>query len=60
MNGKSSKDSLMYENNEEQSDIIGKSCTLLNPYKGYTEGTVVGDYGDRIIVSLTSGKEISE
>lgn len=50
----------MYENNEEQSDIIGKSCTLLNPYKGYTEGTVVGDYGDRIIVSLTSGKEISE
>ncbi len=24
----------MYENNEEQSDIIGKSCTLLNPYKG--------------------------
>lgn len=50
----------MYENNEELSDIIGKSCTLLNPYKGYTEGTVVGDYGDRIIVSLTSGKEISE
>ena len=34
--------------------------TLLNPYKGYTEGTIVGDYGDRIIVSLTSGKEISE
>lgn len=53
-------DRLMYKNNEEQSDIIGKSCTLLNPYKGYTEGTVVGDYGDRIIVSLTSGKEISE
>ena len=26
----------MYEN-EEQSDIIGKSCTLLTPYKGYTE-----------------------
>ena len=45
----------MYEN-EEQSDIIGKSCTLLNPYKGYTEGTVVGDYGDRIIVSLTEKK----
>ena len=45
---------------EEQSDIIGKSCTLLNPYKGYTEGTIVGDYGNRIIVCLTSGKEISE
>lgn len=49
----------MYEN-EEQSDIIGKNCTLLYPYKGYTEGTVVGDYGNRIIVSLTSGEEISE
>ena len=52
----------MYEN-EEQSDIIGKSCTLLNPYKGYTEGTIVGDFGDygnRIIVCLTSGKEVSE
>ena len=42
----------MYEN-EEQSDIIGKNCTLLNPYKGYTEGTIVGDYGNRIIVCLT-------
>ena len=27
----------MYEY-EEDSDIIGLSCTLLNPYKGYTEG----------------------
>ena len=42
---------------EEQSDIIGK---MLNPYKGYTEGTIVGDYGNRIIVCLTSGKEVSE
>lgn len=25
----------MYEY-EEDSDIIGLSCTLLNPYKGYT------------------------
>ena len=35
----------MYEY-EEDSDIIGLSCTLLNPYKGYTEGTIVGDYGN--------------
>lgn len=28
----------MYEY-EEDSDIIGLSCTLLNPYKGYMEGT---------------------
>ena len=31
----------MYEY-EEDSDIIGLSCTLLNPYKGYMEGTIVG------------------
>ena len=44
---------------EEPSDIIGLHCTLLNPYKGYTEGTIVGDYGNTIVVRLTSGKEIS-
>lgn len=45
---------------EEPSDIIGLSCTLLTPYKGYTEGTIVGDFGNRIVVQLTSGKEIVE
>ena len=49
----------MYEY-EEDSDIIGLSCTLLNPYKGYTEGTIVGNYGNTIVVRLESGKEISE
>ena len=49
----------MYEY-EEDSDIIDLSCTLLNPYKGYTEGTIVGDYGNTIVVRLESGKEISE
>jgi len=49
----------MYEY-EEESEIIGLSCTLLTPYKGYTEGTIVGDYGNKIIVRLTSGKEIVE
>ena len=48
----------MYEY-EEDSDIIGLSCTLLNPYKGYTEGTIVGNYGNTIVVRLESGKEIS-
>jgi len=46
----------MYEY-EEDSDIIGLSCTLLNPYKGYMEGTIVGDYGNTIVVRLESGKE---
>lgn len=49
----------MYEN-EDQSDIIGLSCTLLTPYKGYTEGTVIGDYGIRIVVQLDNGKEVVE
>ena len=41
---------------EEESEIIGLYCTLLTPYKGYTEGTIVGDYGNKVIVRLTSGK----
>lgn len=49
----------MYEN-EDQSDILGLSCTLLTPYKGYTEGTVIGDYGIRIVVQLDNGKEVVE
>ncbi len=49
----------MYEH-EELSDIIGCPCTLLNPYKGYTEGTVVGEYGHEIVVRLTNGKEVVE
>ena len=31
-----------------------------NQYKGYTEGTVVGDYGNKIVVRLSNGKEIAE
>ena len=39
----------MYEY-EEKSDIIGSPCSLMNPYKGYTEGTIVGDYGNTVVV----------
>ena len=45
---------------EEDSEIIGAHCTLLTPYKGYTEGTVVGDFGNKIVVRLNSGKEVVE
>ncbi len=48
----------MYEY-EEKSDIIGSPCSLMNPYKGYTEGTIVGDYGNTVVVRLTSGKRLS-
>lgn len=39
----------MYEY-EKDSEIIGAHCTLLTPYKGYSEGTVVGDFGNKIVV----------
>lgn len=45
---------------EQASDIIGCFCTLLNPYKGYSDGEVVGDYGNDIVVRLTNGKEVVE
>ena len=41
---------------DNESDIIGLSCTLSTAYKGYTE---VDDYGTTIVVRLESGKEIS-
>ena len=47
----------MYEY-EENSEIIG--AHLLTPYKGYSEGTVVGDFGNKIVVRLSSGKEVVE
>ena len=42
---------------DNESDIIGLSCTLSTAYKGYTEGVI--DYGTTIVVRLESGKEIS-
>lgn len=45
---------------EEQTEIIGARCTLHEAYKGYTEVTVVGDFGLRIVVRLDNGKEIVE
>ena len=49
----------MYEY-EEKSDIIGSPFLLVDPFQGYTEGTIVGDYGNTVVVRLTSGKEIVE
>ncbi len=28
---------------EEQTDIIGSPCTLLEDFRGYTEGIIVGE-----------------
>lgn len=43
---------------ENETDIIGCSCTLLEPYKGYTDGEVVWNYGNEIVVKLVNGKEV--
>lgn len=50
----------MFNECEQTADIIGCPCTLLTPYKGYTEGTVIEEYGHEIIVRLNNGKEITE
>jgi hypothetical protein len=49
----------MYEY-DEFTDIVGCSCRLLIPYRGRTEGYVVADYGNDIVVKLHNGKEIVE
>lgn len=45
-------------NEEEASDVVGEYCTLLEDYKGYTAGEVVGDYGSQLVVKVSSGAEI--
>lgn len=47
----------MYEY-EESTEIIGSYCSLVVPYRGYSDGTVVGDLGIELVVRLTNGKEI--
>lgn len=44
---------------ENETTLIGSSCTLLYPYKGYTEGEIIDDYGLELLVRLTNGKELS-
>lgn len=39
----------MYEY-EEDSEITAAHCILLTPYKGYTEGTIVGDFGNKVVI----------
>lgn len=43
---------------DESTEIIGSYCSLIVPYRGYSDGTVVGDYGIELVVRLTNGKEI--
>ena len=45
--------------NNDETTVVGSTCTLLYPYKGYTEGEVIDDYGYELLVRLTNGKELS-
>jgi hypothetical protein len=47
----------MYEY-EESTEIMGSYCSLAVPYRGCSDGTIVGDYGLELVVRLTNGKEI--
>lgn len=44
--------------NEEESEIIGARCSLTEPYRGYSDGIIVGDYGIQLVVRISSGAEI--
>lgn len=35
----------------------GKQCELVNPYRGYHRGTIVGKYNGRFVVQFSSGME---
>ena len=41
------------------SELIGASCELSVPYRGYSYATVVEDYGNELLVQISSGKEIT-
>ena len=40
--------------------IVGSFCTLLYPHKGQTEGTIVEDMGNELLIQLINGKEVVE
>lgn len=43
---------------EKSTEIIGSYCSLVVPYRGCSDGTVVGDYETELVVHLNNGKEI--
>ena len=45
---------------DELDGIVGCYCTLVYPYRGHLEGTVIADYGQEVIVRLNNGKELTE
>ena len=43
---------------DEDNEIIGAFCELETPFRGYTNGVVVCDYGYELLVRVMSGAEV--
>ena len=39
--------------------LIGCFCTLIDEWRGYSEGEIVADYGMQYVVRLSSGYELT-
>ena len=45
---------------EQLDGVVGCFCTLLYPRRGQTEGTIVEDMGNELLIQLINGKEVVE
>lgn len=43
---------------DEDNEIIGAFCELETPFRGYSNGIVVADYGTELLVRVMSGAEV--
>ena len=43
---------------DEDNEIIGAFCELETPFRGYSNGIVVRDYGTELLVKVMSGAEV--
>ena len=44
----------------KEETLIGAFCTLITPYRDYTEATVIDDYGSGgLLILLSNGKELT-
>lgn len=40
-------------------ELYGQHCNLIEPYRGYCTGTIVGQCGLRFVIRLASGYELA-
>ena len=45
---------------EQLDGVVGCFCTLLYPRRVQTEGTIVEDMGNELLIQLINGKEVVE